>query len=214
MTDNNFNKKIFFLIQQAGMLLQMPRSHVRNLGNSFDTIASHSHHVSVIAYCIARMENLSHEESMKAMAMASFHDLAEGRTADLDFVSKNYTQDDEERAIKDQFKGIDFGEDLLKLLEEYGERKTLLAKCVKDADQVAQMFHVWALMWRGNKIAQQWFESGFVSRVPYFFTESAKKIVFSMKESNPNEWWWSEFVEESGEAKTKKHLLGKNYKED
>ncbi|OHA61922.1 MAG: hypothetical protein A2117_01050 [Candidatus Wildermuthbacteria bacterium GWA2_46_15] len=205
------NKKILFLIQQAGLLLQMPRSHVRNLGTAFDTVASHSHHASIIAYCLARMEKLNHEEAMKALSMAAFHDLAEGRTGDLDFVSKNYTKDDEEQAIKDQFKNIDFGADLEKLLKEYNERKTLISKCAKDADSLAQMYHEWVLTWRGNKLAQQWFEGDFIARVPYFDTKSAKKLAFAMKDSNPNEWWWDEFVAKDGEAKTKKHLLGKNY---
>lgn len=38
--------KILFLIQQAGTLMTMPRSHVKQLGTTFDTVASHSHHVS------------------------------------------------------------------------------------------------------------------------------------------------------------------------
>lgn len=32
-----------------------------------------------------------------------------------------------------------------------------------------------------------------------------------MRESNPNEWWWSELVKDDGNARTKEHLLGKNY---
>ena len=207
----NFNKRILYLIQQAGSLLQTPRSHIRNLGNTFDTIASHSNHASVIAYCLSRMEKLSHEDAMKASMMASIHDLAEGRTGDLDFVSKNYTKDDEARAVKDQFKDLEFGPDLEKLLAEYEERKTLVAKCAKDADAIAQVYHEWVLTWRGNKLAEQWFEGDFVARIPYFYTESGKQLVYAMKDSNPNEWWWVEFVEKDGQAKNKEHLLGKNH---
>lgn len=206
-----FNKRILFLIQQAGSLLQTPRSHVRSLGNAFDTVASHSHHASIIAYCIARTEKLNHEEAMKASMMATLHDLAEGRTGDLDFVSKNYTKDDEDRAIRDQFKDVDFGPDLEKLLEEYNEQKTLIAQCAKDADSLAQIYHEWVLMWRGNKLAEKWFEGDFIARVPYFHTESTKQLVFAMKDSNSNEWWWDEFVTKDGQAKTREHLLGKNY---
>lgn len=205
------NKKILFLIEQAGTLLQMPRSHVRTLGNAFDTIASHSYHVSIMAYCVARMEGLNHEGGMKALTMGSFHDLAEGRMADLDFISKNYTKDNERKAIKDQFKSLEFGKDLEKLLEEYNERKTLVAKCVKDADQLAQMYHEWVLMWRGNKLAQQWFEGDFSARLPYFHTKSGKQLAFELKDSNPNEWWWDEFVTKTGQPKNKKHLIGKHY---
>ena len=65
--DMKKSKKVLFLIEQAGTLLQMPRSHVRTLGNAFDTIASHNYHVSMIAYCLARMEGLSNEDGMKAL---------------------------------------------------------------------------------------------------------------------------------------------------
>lgn len=205
------SKKVLFLIEQAGTLLQMPRSHVRTLGNAFDTIASHCYHVSIMAYCIARMEGLSHEDGMKALAIGSFHDLAEGRMADLDFISKNYMRDNEEKAIKDQFRNVDFGKDLEELLEEYNERKSPIAKCVKDADQLAQMYMEWTLMWRGNKLAQRWFEGDFAARIPYFHTESGKQLAFELRESNPNEWWWDELVTKDGRAKIKEHLVGKNH---
>lgn len=206
------NKRILYLIQQAGSLLRMPRSHNRSLGTSSDTIASHSHHVSVIAYCLCRMEKLSHEKAMEAVSMAVFHDLAEARTGDLDFIAKNYNREDEEKAIGDQFKNIEFGQDLEKLIKEYNEKETLVSKCVKDADSLAQIYQEWVLSWQGNKLAEQWFKGDFVERVPNLYTKSAKKLAYSFKESNPNEWWWIEFVTKDGKAKTKEHLLGKNHK--
>lgn len=178
------------------MLLQMPRTHVRNLGNNTpDSIASHCFHVSVIAYCVARMEGLSHEAGMQAMSMGVLHDLAEARTGDSDFIAKNYTTIDEPKAIKDQFAGLPFGDDLLKLVEEYEVRETLVAKCTKDADILAQIYLEWLLSWHGNKLAEKWLEGDYVNRVPFLRTESAKKLALAMKDSNPQEWWWSEFVD-------------------
>lgn len=192
------NQRILFLIQQAGMLMEMPRTHVRNLGNNaFDTIASHSFHVSLIAYCIARMEKLSHEEALRAMSMGLFHDLAEARTGDTDFVGKNYTTIDEHKAVQDQFADIEFGDDLLKTINEYEDRTTLTAKCAKDADSLAQMYVEWVLAWHGNKLADKWFEGDFIHRVPHMRTDSAKKLALSMKDSNPQAWWWTEFVEKN-----------------
>lgn len=192
------NPRILYLIQQAGMLLEMPRTHVRNLGNNTpDTIASHSFQVSIIAYCLARMEKLSHEEGLQALAMGVFHDLSEARTGDSDFINKNYVTVDDEKAVHDQFADLDFGPDLLKLLGEYEERTSLVAKCAKDADIIAQMYIEWLLAWRGNKLAERWFEGDFVHRLPHMRTESAKKIALAMKDSNPQQWWWSEFVEKN-----------------
>lgn len=76
MYNSVVDKQALYFIEQAGMLLEMPRSHVRNLGNNTpDTIASHCYHVSVIAYVIARMEGLSHETGLHCMAMGTLHDL-------------------------------------------------------------------------------------------------------------------------------------------
>lgn len=190
-------QRILHLIQQAGMLMQMPRSHNRNLGYTYDTVASHSYHVAIIAYCLARMEKLTHEEGLKAMSMGVLHDLAEARTGDLDFIEKNYAVVDEEKAVKDQFAGIDFGKDLENVIKEYEERETLVAKCAKDADTVEQVYLEWVLSWQGHRLAEKWFQGDFIHRLPYLRTESAKKILIKMKDSNPHEWWWSEFIDKT-----------------
>lgn len=191
--------------------MQTPRTHKRSLGTTFDTIASHSHHASIIAYTLARSEGLTHAEGMKALSMAVFHDLAEARTGDLDFIAKNYTHDNEEKAVNDQFMDLEFKNDLKNLLAEYEKRETLTAKCAKDADSLAQIYHEWVLTWQGNKLAENWFEGDFIARVPYLYTKSAIALAHSMKKSNPNEWWWSEFVSKDGKAKNMNHLLGKKY---
>ncbi len=202
------DEKIFYLIQQAGSLMNMPRSHTKHLGTTFDTVASHSFHVAVIAYCLARMEDLTNEQAMKSSLMGLFHDLAEARTGDLDFVAKHYTTADEEKAVNDQFAIKGFGKDLSKLIEEYEERATLESKCAKDADSLEQLYQEWVLSWQGNKLANKWFESDFKDRVPGLRTESAKEIAHKMKDSNPQEWWWSQFVKDDM-AIDREKLLGK-----
>lgn len=188
--------------------MQTPRGHKSTLGTSFDTLASHSYHVSVIAYCLSRMEGLDQEGATKAVTMAVFHDLAEARTGDQTFVYKHYTKANEKKAVADQFANLRFGKDLENLIKEYEDHETLVAKCAKDADSLAQIYHEWVLMWQGNKLAEKWFENDFKNRVPVLKTESAKKLAFSMKESNPHEWWWIEFTK-NGRPKDIKKLLGK-----
>jgi len=131
------------------------------------------------------------------MSMGLLHDLLEARTGDVDFIAKNYATLDETKALEDQFAGIEFGNDLLKTMQEYENRETVIAKCAKDADTVAQMYLEWLLSWRGNKLAEKWFEGDYQHRVPHLRTESAKTLALSMKDSNPQEWWWSEFVEKN-----------------
>lgn len=207
MAKRDENKKIMYLIQQAGTLMMMQRAHIRNLGNiTFDTIASHCYHVAIIAYCVTRMEGLSHEEGLKAMGMGLFHDLAEARTGDNDFISKNYTTMDEERAVSDQFSGFEFGKDLHNEIIEYEKRESKVSKCVKDADAIAQMFMEWSLSWQGNKLAEKWFKGDMVHRIPSLRTASAKKLMDLIKNSDPQEWWRSQFVD--GKGPNLKHLNG------
>lgn len=93
------------------------------------------------------------------------------------------------------------------MMHEYEDRQTLLAKCAKDADGLAQFYIEWLLTWRGNKLAEKWYRLGLKHRVPNFRTESAKKIALSMEGSSPQEWWWEEFVEKSINLD---HLISKN----
>lgn len=200
--------RILHLIQQSGTLMLMPRSHKRHLGNTFDNVASHSYQCGVIAYILSRMEGLSHEDGLKCVSMALFHDLVEARTTDMDFIAKHYVKVDEDRALTKQLQGIEFGESIRALFDEYEERKSDSAKIVRDADSLTQIYAEWVLMWQGNKLAQKWFESDFNDRVPAMHTNSAKKLAHSMKESNPNEWWWSEFMKDDAAIDTNK-LFGK-----
>ena len=133
-------KRILSFIAETGMLMQMPRSHKQHLGNAFDTVASHSHHTSIISYCLARMEGLPHEEGIHTMAMSILHDLPETRTGDLNYVEKHYATVDEKKAIDDQLHGLPFKNDLVNLFQEYNNRITLASKCAKDADIINQLY--------------------------------------------------------------------------
>lgn len=201
------SKRNLHFLQQAQSLMRMPRAHIRSLGTAYDTIASHSHHVSLIAYVIARMEGLSFEEGLVAMAMGVIHDLEEARTGDNDFISKHYSTHDEQKATKDQYSKMKGGTDLERLAKDYSKRKSKTAQCAKDADQIAQMMMEWDLMWQGNKLAGKWFEEDFMNRVPSFYTESAKSLAYQMKDSNPSEWWWTEFVDANGNPKNPTNLI-------
>lgn len=207
--DDNSMKDVLYLIQQAGTLMLLPRTHIKHFGGTFDTVASHSYQTSLVSYCLTRMEGYSHEEGLKSIAMGIFHDLLEARTGDLDFIAKHYLDVNEPKAIKDQFNGIPFAEDMKNVITEYENRVGPAAVCARDADSLVQMQTEWMLMWQGNNLAKKWFDSDFNDRVPGFKTESARKLAIAMRDSNPNEWWWSQFLE-NDTAKDKEKLLGKN----
>lgn len=186
--------KSLFLIEQAAQLMLMPRSHKKNLGTSYDTIASHSFHVAIIALTIAKIEWLSDEDANRCAVTWLLHDLAEARTWDHDFIAKNYNICDEKKAVDDQFRNLWFDNNFHNQIEEYESMESMRSKIVKDADQLAQIYHEWSLMRQGNKLAQQRYEWDLEKRVPYLFTQSAKDIVKRMETSNPNERRRDEFV--------------------
>ncbi len=195
--------KIFAFIIESGSLMFMPRTHIRQLINTFDTVSSHSHHAGLIAYSLARIEGLSHGEGLKALAMGILHDLPEARTSDLDFVAKHYATTNEEKAIDDLLVGLPFGEDLKQIFQEYNDRETLVSKCAKDADTVEQTYQVWVLSHMGNKMAERWFTDSFKDRVPHLRTKSAKKLMLKMKNSHPHQWWYEALLNQP----TTSHLL-------
>lgn len=197
--------RIFQFISETGILMQMPRSHKQHLGNAFDTVASHSHHTSIISYCLARMEGLSHEKGIHAMTMSVFHDIPEARTGDLNYVEKHYITANEEKALNDQLHDLPFEKDLQELFKEYTSRETLASKCAKDADIINQLYQEWVLDFMGNKMAKRWFTLKYKTTVPYLRTKSAKKIALEIPKTHPHEWWFSQLIEKN---LNKKHLNG------
>lgn len=190
-------KRILAFLAETGSLMYMPRTHIRQLINTFDSVASHSHHTALIAYCLTRMEGLSHEEGLVALAMGVLHDTAETRTGDLDFVAKHYAKTDDEGATENQLKGLPFAQDLEKIFVEYDDRQTLVSRCTKDADSLEQIYQQWVLTHLGNKLAQTWLEGDFQNRVPFLYTNSAKKLAQAMKASSPHDWWIDEMLKKN-----------------
>ena len=183
---------IFHYIAETGDLMRMPRSQDRFLGNSFDTVASHAHHTAIIAYCLARMEGLTHDQGLQALAMGVLHDNAEVRTGDLNLVEKYYADADEEKARYDQLKDLPFANELHDIVNTYEKREALEAKCAKDADALEQMYQQWVLAYLGNQMAKRWLEGNKEHRIPHLRTESAKMLALLFYKETPDEWWYKD----------------------
>lgn len=183
-----------FLIEQAWQLMLMPRSHKKNLWTAYDTIASHSFHVAIIALVLAKMEWLSDTDAHRCAVTGLMHDLAEARTGDHDFIAKNYNKCNEEQAIADQFSDLWFDNTFTEQIQEYEIRNSQRSKILKDADHLAQIYHERSLMRQWNKLAEQRYTIDKEKRIPNLFTQSAKDICKRMETSNPNERRRDEFI--------------------
>lgn len=181
---NKFDKIVDFIFE-AGMLSKTPRSGFQFLGSGRQSVAEHINRVVYIGYTLSKMENKSNEE--KVLKLCLFHDLAEARTSDLNYVNQKYVEDDESSAIKDLSKGLLFGSEIEKMMEEYNLKTTLESKIANDADQLELLFSLKEQIDIGNKKASAWVPS-LLKRLK---TSNAKLLAKKVMATHSDNWWFS-----------------------
>ena len=183
MNLRNFANFLF----ELGHLRQTPRSgwhylRIKDIQND----AEHSARVGQIAFVLAVMEN--HPDPYYVSTMGLFHEIAEIRTNDPNYISRQYNVTDEDRAVVDQTAEIgSAGEKILSMWRECDDHKTAAGKIAKDADRLEMMFTAKEYISSGFPDAIDWFNSAF----PLLETTSAKQIAEELKNMSGNEWWRS-----------------------
>ncbi|HLD24951.1 MAG TPA: HD domain-containing protein, partial [Patescibacteria group bacterium] len=150
------------LIYEAANVKRMLRTGWQRLGDNEEGVGEHSFMTAVIAYFLARQINDTKDPSRhvsmeKILVMSVFHDFHEGRTGEMDKMAKRYMTRHEDKANEDILKGID--NELLILLNEYEEKKTLEAQLVYEANVIAFNVECRILMERGNTHAKEWMDA-------------------------------------------------------
>ncbi len=180
MDKKKANRIVDFLFE-VGTMQNMKRMHSQYLRLAKETIAEHSFRTGIIAKVLAELEGA---DDNKAMKMGLFHDLAEARTGDANFVHKRYVKQEERKAYKDQLEEVPGGEEIIKLLDEFNKEKTKEAIVAKDADRIDQIL----------------LQKEYLQGKPYDFerwhkniakglqTKSAKQLAKEIKERNPLQW--------------------------
>ncbi|OGZ34894.1 MAG: hypothetical protein A2174_00265 [Candidatus Portnoybacteria bacterium RBG_13_41_18] len=156
-----------------------------------DNIASHSFRSAFIGYFIAKELKA---DADKVLKMCLLHDIEEVRTGDHNWVHRRYVKifDDEVRA--QQLNNFAGAEELIKISDEYAERKTMEAKIAKDADLLDEIFLLREYARQGNKEAEFWLEPGDKDgnqQIKHMSTDLAKQIAKEAKKQNPNVWWFN-----------------------
>ncbi len=183
MQRKNKLKTIVNFLYETGTGRNIIRSHSQYsiLRTANDSIASHSFRTAIVGLILAELEKVNQDKVLK---MCLLHDLAELRTGDANFINRFYRTEHEGRAIKDQWKDIVGGEEIIILMEEYNERKSREAVVAKDADILEQIF----------------LQKEYLSEKPYDFkkwhthmekqikTKSALKIAKLAFKTNPTGW--------------------------
>jgi len=170
---------------EVGILAETPRSGFYFLGSGKQSVAEHICRDVFIGFVLAQMEKGVDTE--KVMKLCLFHDLAEARTSDLNYVHQKYAQADEKKAIRDVARTVPFGEDIKDLISEYRARRTKEAKLAKDADNIEWILSLKEQADTGNARAKTWIPSA-VKRLK---TKSAQQLARKIIKTDSDHWWFS-----------------------
>lgn len=166
------------------MLKRTPRTGWQFLGSGSESVAEHIFRAAAIAYTLARL--VEGADSDKVLRMALFHDLPEARTGDLNYMNQKYVKADEAAAAADMAENIPFGGEMLELLREFREQKTLEAIIAKDADNLEMLLQLKEHLDVGNKNASEW--------IPFttqrLKTKEAKSIGEAILAGDSSAWWF------------------------
>ncbi|MBI4167929.1 MAG: HD domain-containing protein [Candidatus Aenigmarchaeota archaeon] len=125
-------RKLAKLIFECGQLKRTPRSGWTLLGiKNPESVAEHSWRAAVIGLFLAKSEGA---DENKVIKICLLHDIAEGRTGDINKVADRYIKDKGEREALKEILGKLFDNDLLEIAEEYEDRKTKESVIARDAD--------------------------------------------------------------------------------
>lgn len=174
-------KPIVNFLYEVGTLSKTPRSFYSLLGHGQQSVADHTNRVMFIAYTLGKLEKDINVSSLLGMCL--FHDLAEARTSDLNYVHQKYVIADEEKAVKELTETLFFGDDIIKLLVEHKEKKTRESLLAKDADTIEFILSLKEQIDIGNLRAETWLPSA-VKRLK---TDSAKELVKEILKTKSDE---------------------------
>lgn len=178
------HKGIINFFFELGMLKKTPRSGYQFLGSGKESVADHSYRVTMIGYSLARLSGIA--DPFKVVCLCLFHDVAEARTGDLNYVNKQYVRAYEREAIEDLAGTLPFGDDFRELMREYRAAETLEAKLAHDADQLDLILELKEQSDLGNTYAVKWIHHA-LKRLE---TNLGKEIAAEILETDFTDWWF------------------------
>ncbi len=169
-------------INEVGMLRLTPRTGYQFLGTGKENVAEHSHRVAVIGYILAK---LAGADKARTVFLCLFHDLAEARTGDFNYVNKMYNTAKPRMAMQHATEGTGLQEDILGFWDELSENTSKEAALAHDADQLDLIFNLKQESERGNSFALQWIESA----LKRLHTKEGQEIG-AVVVNTPSHYWW------------------------
>lgn len=175
------SKIIVNFLFEIATLRRLTRSHRQMIQEVSDNISDHSFRVAIIGMILANLENY---DENKVLKMCLFHDVAEARIGDANWINQQYIESRENEARQDQMADLPIQNEILALLKEYEELQSKESIIAKDADLLDQMVLQQEYFHKDKINGERWQEHTEKS----LKTETAKQLAKEIRQSNPFEW--------------------------
>jgi 5'-deoxynucleotidase YfbR-like HD superfamily hydrolase len=151
-----------------------------------ETVAEHSWRTAILAWFIATAEGADAE---RAVTIGVFHDLAETRTGDIEYVGRHYLDAaaDEEIAA-DQITGLPeaMAAGMLAIIAQAeGHGGSLEAQCAHDADKLECLLQAREYQRQGHEDVGTWA----VNMAAAVRTPTGRALAEAAMKVDPAEWW-------------------------
>lgn len=185
-------KSVVNFLFETGILSKTPRSGFQMLGTGQQSVAEHINRVVFIGYALAMMDG--EVDVGKVMKIGLFHDLAECRVSDLNYVNLKYVEKMEEKAIHELAETLPFGKDIENCFDEYQKKEIKEAIYAKEADILEWILSLKEQVDIGNNRALSWIEVA----IKRLRTDIGKELAKEILKTNSLEWshgdlndeWW------------------------
>lgn len=151
-----------------------------------ETVAEHSWRTAVIAYFIAIAEGADPE---RTVTIGVFHDLAETRTGDIEYVGRHYLDAAADEVVaKDQTSAIPavMAEGLLAIVAQVENRDgSLESQCARDADKLECLLQAREYQRQGHQDVQTWIDN----MAAAVRTATGQALAAAALKADPGEWW-------------------------
>ena len=180
------NKRDIEFLYEIGSLRHTQRTWVQFNNPNRANVAEHTLRVVWTAMIIAKNEKKA--DLNKVIKIALIHDVPESRTGDVHYLSRMYTDCNDELAINDILEKTSLETELINMWEEYEERKSIESKIVKDADNIDAELELKELLARGNSLPRKWKKFREDNVRTKMFTTTGKKLWDELQKSDPDDW--------------------------
>ena len=148
-------------------------------------------HIFRVAWILIALTLSKHEgegDEGKILKLAIVHDIAESRTGDVNYLTRQYTKRDDKKAFNDIASGTIHELEIFALANEYEERKSVESRIVKDADTLDVELELRELNTKGSLVPKEWKKHRNLYVFPTLYTASAKYFWKSIALANPIDW--------------------------